>query len=107
MESADKNIYKTLVIEGESYKTLLTDKFEKRKKWEKVNPKIITSFMPGTILKVSVSQGQKVKAGDEMFIIDSMKMKNHVTVPFDGIIKATFVSDGQQIPKGFPILEFE
>lgn len=107
MESNDKNIYKTLIIEGESYKTLFNDKFENRKKWEKVNPKLIVSLLPGTILKISVSPGQKVKCGDEMIIIDSMKMKNFIAVPFDGVIKSILATEGQQIPKGFPIIEFE
>jgi acetyl/propionyl-CoA carboxylase alpha subunit len=107
MENIDKNIFSTLVIEGETYKTLLTQKFIHRKKWEGINKKLIISFIPGTIIKVSVVPGQKVSMGEEMIIIDAMKMRSHMNVPFDGVIKTIFVAEGQQIPKGYTILEFE
>jgi biotin carboxyl carrier protein len=107
MEDTEKCSYKILQIEGENYKTLFTNKFEHRKKKEKTNNKLITAIIPGTILKISVYPGQKVKHGDEMIVLDSMKMKNQIQVPFDGVIKSIYVTEGQQIHKGFLILEFE
>ena len=52
------------------------------------------SPMPGTILKVLVSQGQAVKAGDVLFILEAMKMENEITAEFDGTVKQILVSNG-------------
>ena len=52
------------------------------------------SPMPGTILKVLVSQGQAVKAGDVLFILEAMKMENEITAEHDGAVKQILVSNG-------------
>ena len=52
------------------------------------------SPMPGTILKVLVSQGQAVKAGDVLFILEAMKMENEITAEHDGTIKQILVTNG-------------
>ena len=52
------------------------------------------SPMPGTILKVLVSQGQAVKAGDVLFILEAMKMENEITAEFDGTVKQILVTNG-------------
>ena len=108
MDTVDSKVLsKNLIIEGECYKTNLTPKFENRKIWVKENPKFIRSFMPGTIIKVSVIPGQEVKAGNEMILIDSMKMRSHILVPFMGKIKNINITEGQQVPKGYTMIEFE
>ena len=52
------------------------------------------SPMPGTILKVLVSQGQAVKAGDVLFILEAMKMENEITAEHDGTIKQILATNG-------------
>ena len=52
------------------------------------------SPMPGTILKVLVSQGQAVKAGDVLFVLEAMKMENEITAEFDGTVKQILVTNG-------------
>lgn len=52
------------------------------------------SPMPGTILKVLVSQGQAVKAGDTLFILEAMKMENEITAEQDGTVQQILVSNG-------------
>lgn len=105
----DKKIlnYKLLSIEGTKYRTLLTKKFENRKKWEYPDEKKILSYIPGTILKIFVEEGQTVKSGENLCVLESMKMKNLVALPFDAIIKKIHVKEGQQIPKETLILELE
>lgn len=48
---------------------------------EKVN-----SPMPGTILSVNVQNGQTVKSGDVLFILEAMKMENEIMAPCDGTV---------------------
>ena len=109
MESEPKKIlrFKSFQLHGTKYKTLLTERFEKRASWEKNNPKKIFSFIPGTIIKMYVKQGMKVKEGDNMLILEAMKMQNEINCPFDGVIKSVNVKEGDRIPKGQLMIEFE
>ena len=44
--------------------------------------------MPGTVLRVEVNQGQAVKAGDLLVVLEAMKMEIEVSAPVDGTVKA-------------------
>lgn len=57
----------------------------------------ITSPMPGTILKLNVAEGQAVKAGDVVLILEAMKMENEIVAPCDGTIKQILVSRGSTV----------
>lgn len=57
----------------------------------------ITSPMPGTILKLNAAEGQAVKAGDVVLILEAMKMENEIVAPCDGTIKQLLVSKGSTV----------
>lgn len=57
----------------------------------------ILSPMPGTILKTNVAEGQPVKAGDVVLILEAMKMENEIVAPCDGTIKQLLVSKGSTV----------
>lgn len=57
----------------------------------------VVSPMPGTILKVNVSQGQAVKAGDVLFVLEAMKMENDIVAPADGSVKQLLVQKGSTV----------
>jgi biotin carboxyl carrier protein len=96
---------KTLVIEETEYITTLTKKFENRKIWKAPDPKIVMSVIPGTILNVFVKEGDKLKEGDPLVILEAMKMRNEVNMPMDGIIKTVNVKEGEKVPKGHLIVD--
>lgn len=56
--------------------------------------------MPGTILKVNVSQGQTVKEGDVLVVLEAMKMENEIMAPKDGTITQVLVSKGSTVETG-------
>lgn len=95
------------VILARKYKTTLTKKFITRKPYVAPNPNEIKSYIPGTIIKVRVKEGAKVKAGETLLILEAMKMMNKVAMPFDGKIKKIFVTQGEKIPKGHLMIEIE
>ena len=53
--------------------------------------------MPGTILSVDVSQGQAVKTGDVIMIIEAMKMENEIVAPCDGAVAQILVQKGSTV----------
>ena len=99
--------YDTLIVNTFECKTHFTKKYNNRKRWELPNPKEIHSYIPGTILEIMVEVGQAVKEGETLLILEAMKMKNKVQMPFDGIVKSIRVKSGDKVPKGELIIELE
>ncbi len=97
----------TLCIGETNYKTTLTAKFINRKKWEPNNPKMIKAYIPGNILKIFVKEGQKVKLGTKLLLLEAMKMKNLVETPVSGIIKSIHVKEGIMVHKNELLIEIE
>ena len=60
----------------------------------------ITSPMPGTILKLNVAEGQAVKAGDVVLILEAMKMENDVNAPCDGKVLSVNTTKGSAVETG-------
>lgn len=60
----------------------------------------VDSPMPGTILKVNVSQGQAVKEGDVLVVLEAMKMENEIMAPKSGTVKQVLVSKGSTVETG-------
>lgn len=60
----------------------------------------IKSSVPGKVIAVEASQGQTVKAGDTVIILESMKMEIPVVAPQDGIIASIAVSQGNEVENG-------
>jgi biotin carboxyl carrier protein len=98
---------KTLIIDGTKYRTFFNRKFENRKKYEIPDPNKIMSYLPGTIVKLFVKEGQEVKKGDNILILEAMKMKTHLIFNTSGRVKSIYVSEGVKVPKNFLILELE
>ena len=57
----------------------------------------IDSPMPGKIVKLVASEGQAVKAGDVLLILEAMKMQNEITADADGTVKSFNVAAGQSV----------
>ena len=98
-EIIDENLG-ILKLGDSSYTTRLSNKFKDRKAYEPSNPKMIRGFIPGVVVEVLVKEGHKVKAGDDLLILDSMKMKNRIKCILDGIIEKIEVKPGDKVGKG-------
>lgn len=96
-----------IIVHSAKYQTTYTKKYINRKVWTEPNPNHINSFIPGTIIDVLVKEGQEVKAGGGLLILEAMKMHNDVQMPFNGKVKKVNVVKGQKIPKNFLMLELE
>ena len=60
----------------------------------------VTAPMPGTILDVKVNAGASVKAGDELVILEAMKMENPIVAPQDGTVASVVVKKGDSVNAG-------
>ena len=61
---------------------------------------LITSPMPGTILKVNVGEGDSVSEGDTIMILEAMKMENEIVAPKTGRLKVLAVGEGASVNTG-------
>src|SRR5579863_1657786 len=57
----------------------------------------VTTPMPGSVVKVQVSVGDLVKAGQTVLVVEAMKMQNEVHTPIGGRVEAIFVSEGDRV----------
>ncbi len=94
-------------VTARKYKTQLTRKFKSRKVWVDPNPFEIQSFIPGTIIQISVKEGDIVKEGEPLLILEAMKMQNRIEMPFTAKIKKLNVNVGDRIPKEMLMIELE
>ncbi len=94
----------TINIDYEIYHTHASKKYENKTKWEKPDNKNIKSEIPGTIIEILVKEGQKVKEGDTMVIIQAMKMNNKILFTANGTVDKIWVKIGDVIPKGANII---
>ena len=60
----------------------------------------VTAPMPGTILQIKVSQGQSVKKGDVICVLEAMKMENDIPAPCDGVVASINVQKGASVNAG-------
>ncbi|SMO84869.1 Biotin-requiring enzyme [Saccharicrinis carchari] len=89
------------------YKTKTTKKYLNRKPWQAPDFCEIKSYIPGTIVKINVKVGDKVKEGESLLVLEAMKMLNQIAMPFDGKIKEICVSEGDKVPKNHLMIVIE
>ncbi len=97
----------SLNINTSLYKTRISNKFKNRKPYKPVDPKIILSFIPGTVLEIFIRPGQNVKKGQDLMILDAMKMQNRLKCNMDGKVRSIAVKKGDKVSKGTVLLELE
>ncbi|MCQ4925240.1 DUF2118 domain-containing protein [Tissierella carlieri] len=61
---------------------------------------IVEAPMPGNIWKIEVKEGDKVKAGDILLILEAMKMENEILAPRDGIVASINTTQGATVNTG-------
>jgi len=68
--------------------------------------KFLLSPMPGLLVSVAVAVGQEVKAGEELAVVEAMKMENVLRAERDGVVKAIHAKPGDSLAVDQTILEF-
>jgi acetyl/propionyl-CoA carboxylase alpha subunit len=68
---------------------------------------VLRAPMPGLVLRVQVTAGQRVPAGAGLVVLEAMKMENELKAPAAAVIKAVRVQPGAAVEKGQVLLELE
>ena len=103
----------TIEVNGNSYEMVLADEYDQlvqkmgllTTKTHKINN--IKAPMPGLIIDVMASIGQKVESGTPLIVLSAMKMENIITSQGEGIIKSINVEVNDAVDKGQLIIEME
>ena len=69
--------------------------------------KVFNTPMPGIIISVAVAVGDQVITGDEVCVLEAMKMQQTLRADWSGIVRKVHVESGQQVLDGDPIVELE
>ena len=100
-------------ISGNSYKVSckneldkLVETFSKNTIGNKIKNDII-SPMPGSIVKINVEEGQIVKKGDVLLVLEAMKMENEIKVMVDCKITKILVEEKKSVEKGQLLMKLE
>ncbi len=70
-------------------------------------PGHVTTSMPGVVVDVLVSEGDEVKAGDGLIVIEAMKMETEIQAPVNGTVKAIHIAKGESVNPDETLIEIE
>jgi propionyl-CoA carboxylase alpha chain len=68
--------------------------------------KAVRCPMPGLVVSISVNEGQEVKAGETLAVVEAMKMENVLRAERDGVVKAIRAKPGDSLAVDAVIMEF-
>lgn len=67
----------------------------------------VTAPLSGSVSKILVAEGDEIKAGQVLVVLEAMKMETEITAPADAKVKALLVSQGESVAGGQGLVEFE
>jgi len=85
---------------------LLTEKFAKGRGTSKIKNELV-SPMPGAIVKINVKEGDSVKKGDVLIVLEAMKMENELKASGDCKIQKILVEEKMSVDKNHLLIKFE
>ena len=97
----------SIYIDGTYYQTSVTEKYRRRKAYVPKAPNQLRAVIPGKIYKINVSAGQVVQSGENLIILEAMKMQNTLTAPVAGRVEGILVKEGQNVIKDELLLTIE
>ena len=93
-------------LEGSAQKTQKTAP-EQAPKASDANGSVINAPMLGTVNRINVKVGDTVRAGQELLVLEVMKMENAIKAPADGQVAAIFIDKGAQVAAGQKLLQLK
>ena len=103
----------TLEINGNPYEISIEDEYDQLVKKMGLSTggtqklKNIKAPMPGLVLDILVEAGQKIQKGDQLLILEAMKMENVLKAEGEGVVKSIEITKGAAVDKGQIMIEME
>lgn len=103
----------TIEVEGENFDVEIKDELDQMLEQMGFDAapvkqiKEIKAPMPGLVLEIAVAEGQQVKEGDKILILEAMKMENSIMIQTNATIKKINVKTGQAVEKGQVLVELQ
>lgn len=99
-------------VNGNTYKVQVADRYDAllremgmdMAKSRKVSE--LKAPMPGLVSEVSVTEGQELKKGDKVLVLEAMKMENILKAPDDAVVKKVHVAKGNTVEKNAVLITF-
>ena len=99
--------YDHLYVDGTTYQTRLTTKYQRRKPVRSRTPREVRAFIPATVAEILVQPEQRISQGETLLILEAMKMRNPVNAPADARVRTVHVEVGDRVTKGQLLIELE
>ncbi len=103
----------TVQVNGNTYQVQIKDEYDQLIKQLGLSAstsskmKDLKAPMPGLVLDVVVQVGQQINKGDNLLILEAMKMENVIKSAGEGVVKSILVEKGKSVDKGEVLLEME
>ena len=100
-------------IQLEGFQFLLTepiqmgDGFQRREEQSQEDMLLIKAPMPGKVIKINVSENDKVRKNQTLAIVEAMKMENEIKSSIDGTVKKIYCKPGDIVETQNPLIELE
>lgn len=102
----------TVKVNGSIYSITIKDQFDQLLKQLGMDSLAVNKIaqikapMPGLVLNVLVAEGDEIKKGDNLLVLEAMKMENMIKSPTDGIIKKLEIKQGDKVEKNQLLVSF-
>lgn len=103
----------TIKVNGNTYQIKAKDQFDallEQLGLSNLNSNKVSDIkapMPGLVLKVLVAEGDEIKKGDNLFVLEAMKMENIIKAPADATIKSIKIKPADKVEKGQLLIVFK
>lgn len=71
------------------------------------NDRVVRCPLPGKVVSIAVAKGQELDSGDEICLLESMKMEQSVRMAQSGVVKGVKIKKNQTVEAGQPLLELQ
>jgi biotin carboxyl carrier protein len=65
----------------------------------------VSAPMPGTVIRLLVAEGDAVRARQPLVVLEAMKMETPLTSPYDAVVRAVHVAEGDRVASGAVLVE--